>query len=1003
MQQFKRINNITGWLMFLIALTVYTLTLEETASFWDCGEFLSASVQLMVVHPPGAPMFLLLGKVFSLLALGDTAQMAFWVNMLSATATALCVLFTFWSITHFAKKIVVKAGEEITVAQSFLIMGAGIVGGLSMTFLDTLWFSAVEAEVYALSSMFTALAFWCILKWENVAETNGADRWLILICYIIGLSIGVHLLNLLVIPAIVFVYFFKRHSPTSKSFIYALLSAMGGIVLVQFVIIPGFPWFAAVSDRFLVNSLHMPFNSGFVTLLALIVGVIWWGYRFTLKRNKPLLNTLVIGVAFIAVGYSSYTMLPIRSMANVPLDHQNVEDPNALLSYLNREQYGEAPLLKGQWFGARPIGLKEGRMQYRRGKDEYEETSKKFSYKWAPGDEMTLPRMWSSRADHVQEYKNWESLEDGQKPKFKTNMHFMFTYQIGFMYWRYFLWNFVGRQNDQQGHNEMTKGNVKSGINAIDQMWLGPQDNMPANMANNKANNNYYFIPLLLGLLGLFYHVQKAQRDAFAVLMLFLFTGLFIVLYLNSPSIEPRERDYAYVGSFQVFCIWIGLSVLALADWLWKRMNRTSATGAALVICLTGPVLQGSQGWDDHDRSKRTTCLDFAIDYLESCDKNALLITNGDNDTYPLWYAQNVEGIRTDVRVVNYSLLATDWYANVLRRATYASQPFKLTLNEEQIAATKREYLSVSPQLGLPQLGATDSDFVDLRKVIDFIAREDGTNMSTFGQGKAEHYLPASRLSLPVDKDLCLKNGTIRPEDVSRMVDVLKWDIGAQSLYKNALVLLDVIANNAWKRPICFTITTGEEPYLNLEPYFQLEGLVYKLVPINTPVDPNNRSNVGNIDTDKMYNILMKKWKFGGMEKDGIYLDETTLRQTQNLKNVACRLATALVSENKQAKAIEVLDKFTAMMPEKNVPLGIGNMQIAQCYMIAGADGKGKAILNRLMRQSKENINYFNTFKGKQARNLQQEIGYENYVIENCNRILAINTGRPNMPTNATP
>lgn len=990
MKKYNLVNNVTGWLVFLISLVVYTLTLEPTASFWDCGEFLSAADKLQVVHPPGAPMFLLIGKVFSLLSFGDSSKVAFWMNMLSATTSAFTCLFMFWTITHLAKKILLPKGGEMNAGQLISIIGSGLVGALTVTFLDTFWFSAVEAEVYASSCFFTAITFWAILKWENRADEPYGDKWLILICYFIGLAIGVHLLNLLVIPAIVFVYYFRKYEVTPGNFFGALVAAFSGIILVQFIVIPGYPWFAAKTDLFLVNRLGLPFNSGFVLLIALITAAVYFGLNWAKKNGKTLAHTLILGVAFISIGYSSYTMIIVRSIAEVPLDHQDVEDPMALLSYLNREQYGDRPLFRGQNFTAQPTRVVEGAMQYRRGKDKYEQTTNKFDYEYDPSDMTYFPRMWSNREDHVQAYKQWENLADGQKPKFKHNMHFLFSYQLGFMYWRYFFWNFVGRQNDLQGHGELTHGKVLSGISALDKLWLGPQDNIPEDLTDNKGRNTYFFLPLILGLLGFIFHLGRQQKDFFVIMLLFLFTGIFIIFYLNFPPLQPRERDYAYVGSYQYFCVWVGLGVLAIIDWLSKKVNRTTAAvGATAVSLLGAPVLMASQNWDDHDRSGRTTCLDFARDYLESCDSNAVLFTNGDNDTYPLWYAQNVEGLRTDVRVINLSLLNTDWYADVMKRATYKSGPIYLQLNSEQYVQGKRDYLPILSNIGAPALGVAETTFVDLKKVMDFVAREDGSNMAAWsGGGKVDYYWPTSKLSIAVNKANCIKNRVIEPKDEGMMQDQLRFEIGKRALYKNDMIVLDYIANNNWNRPVYFTITTGSEAYINMQNYFQLDGLCYRLVPIYTPSDEEHGREIGHINTDKLYNTVMNKWKFGGMDQEGIYIDETTMRQTRNLRNVFCRLANALAEEGKNDKAVEVLDRCMQVMPVKNVPLDFGTMRIAQSYLIAGAKEKGKALLNQMIAQAQKNLQYYERFTGKDANMISSERDMDMYMFNTCTQIM---------------
>lgn len=1016
MSKYNQLNSVLGWLLFAISLATYTLTLEPTVSFWDCGEFISASYRLQICHPPGAPLFLMIGRIFSLLA-SDPSTVAFWVNMVSAVTSALTVMFMFWTITHLAKKIMTKANAALETWQTIAIMGAGAVGALTLTFSDTFWFSAVEAEVYASSSFFTTLTFWCILKWENVAHEKDASRWLVLIAYLIGLAIGVHLLNLLVIPAIVYVYYFKKYTYTRNGFIGASAIAILTIGIVQFGIIPGLPGIATKLDYFTVNSLGLNFNSGAILLIFLLItliasflhythslsktslyvaigsygmlaastffvnaslsGVISWAiitgalyfFIFYRKAAMDVVNLIVLCFSFVVLGYSSYSMIIIRSLANPPIDMNDPEQPFSLLSYLNREQYGENPLVYGQYFYAKVIDYKKGAYQYAKGDDgQYVEAGQKIERIYDPKDCTIFPRMWADRADYVNAYREWEKIPEGKKANMAKNVDFLLSYQLGFMYWRYFFWNFIGRQNDEQGYGDLTRGNWISGIDFIDEWRLGPQKTMPEHMKNNKAKNTYYFLPLILGLLGVFFHFKKAKEDATIVMTLFLFTGFFIILYLNFPAHQPRERDYAYVGSYQTFMIWVGLGVLALVDWLAKKLNRNiAAAGATALTLVSVPVLMASENWDDHDRSNRYTALHFAENYLNSCEKDAILFTNGDNDTYPLWYAQNVENIRSDIRVVNMSLLNTDWYADGLKRPAYDSKPIEFSTRSDQYRQGKRDYVVFydNPELSR-RYGINKDDYYPLKNVIAFMNDDNDPMGSVQTQGgESLRYYPTKRFCIIPDKEACIKNGVVKTKDIPFMVDSIKWEIGNNNLMKADLILLDIIASNINTRPIYWAITTGSDVYMNLQAYFQLEGLTYRLVPIANNVQRDGTT--GRINTDILYTNLMERFKFGNMEQENVYLDETILRQTKNFRNIFYRLSESLLAENKKDSAIKVLDYCLKITPNNKVQYDVFVVRIVEGYYNAGEVEKANKLAKELMQIHSEKVKYFNSFKGKRA------------------------------------
>jgi len=721
MRKYKRLNLVTGWITFLVAAIVYLMTIEPTASFWDCGEFIATAFKQEVGHPPGAPFFMILGRFFTLFAGSDLSKVAVTMNILSALASAFTILFLFWSITHLAKKIIVK-GEEITTANLITIMGAGVVGALAYTFSDTFWFSAVEAEVYATSSLFTAVVFWAMLKWENIADEKHSNRWIILIAYLMGMSIGIHLLNLLAIPALVMIYYFRKYKTTPKGVIASLIISVVILLAVLYIIIPGVPWLASKFELLFVNSFKLPFNSGVLFSFALILALLIWGIYRTYNKGSVLWNTVVTAVFVLVIGYSSYAVIVIRSMANTPLDESNPETVFELKSYLNREQYGDRPLVYGAYFNARPERQKDGKTKYYAGEDNYFKILADNGYIYNSKFEGFFPRMWSNQARHANEYIYWGKLNESRlydyrrdsngnpvsgpmgqvsfdhnrpidKPSFTQNLRFLFRYQVGYMYLRYFMWNFAGRQNDIQGSGELTKGNWICGIPFIDDARLGPQEDLPQIYKDNKAHNKYYLLPLLLGLAGLIFQYRKKQKDFWLVGLLFILTGLAIVIYLNQYPLQPRERDYAYAGSFYAFAIWIGLGVAALSEWLMKKRSSVLIPAVVSVLSLIFvPVLMAGENWDDHSRAHRYTARTFAYNFLNSCKPNAIIFTNGDNDTFPLWYLQEVEHFRTDVRVVNLSYLTADWYIEQMKQKMYDSDPLPIAMTKDQFIQGKRDY-----------------------------------------------------------------------------------------------------------------------------------------------------------------------------------------------------------------------------------------------------------------------------------------------------------------------
>jgi len=996
MKNYQRINNILGWMTFAIAAFVYIVTMEPTGSFWDCGEFIATANKLEVGHPPGAPLFLMLGRVFMLFAGDNVKMLPVMVNLISALMSAFTILFLFWTITHLAKKMLAGKGE-VTKENLVSIMGAGLVGALAYTFSDSFWFSAVEGEVYASSSFFTAIVFWAILKWENVAGEKHSMRWIILIAYLIGLSIGVHLLSLLIVPAIVFVFYFKKYTPTTKGIIYTSIISLVILGTIQIGIIQSLVEIAAKFDLLFVNVFGLPFGSGIFFYALLIIGGIIWGLRYTHRKNMPNWNTGILCFTFILIGYSSFAQIVIRSQANPPLDENNPENIFNFLSYLNREQYGERPLLYGQYYTAKIVGQEEGAMNYGKvdGQKKYMEAGKKISPVYDPSQETLFPRMFSNQASHVSEYKKWADIKGDRKPTFGENLQFFFVYQINEMYWRYFMWNFVGRQNDQQGPGGITRGNWISGIEFIDAMRLGPQDKLPEIMLNNKARNTYFFLPFILGIIGLLYQYQKDKLDTLIVFLLFLLTGLAIVVYLNQNPLQPRERDYAYVGSFYAFAIWIGFGALSLMEGIRKKVPGMVPSVLTILACLVlVPGIMAKENWDDHDRSQRYTSRDFASNYLNSCERNGVLFTNGDNDTFPLWYAQEVENIRTDVRVVNLSLLNTDWYTDQLKKKYYDSDPLTISWSSDKYMLGRRDYIPFYDR-GL-------KDPVELKELVDFMGSDESSAKARTQGGEEINYFPSKRFKLTVDSAAAISSGTVAPENADKIVKTMEWSVDNNFLLKNDLMVLNIIANNNWKRPIYFATTVGTENYLNLTNYFQLEGLAYRLVPIKTVT--NSESVPGRVETTTMYNNVMKKFEWGNMMNPKVYMDENNLRMTTNLRINFGRLAEELLNEGKRDSAIAVLDKCIEVMPEKNVPYNYFMLRLADMYFRASGDkgqndslsrpdvemdrrpelvDKGNAILTKVFDSYTNTMDYYLSLKGsKYYKLVDMDMNQSMYIMQ---------------------
>ena len=1072
MKQYKLVNNVLGWLTFFVAAFVYCSTIEPTASFWDCPEFITTGYKLEVGHPPGAPFFMLTANLFSQFA-SDPSQVARMVNTMSALLSATTILFLFWSITHLARKLILKDWSEITLGKLIAIQASGLVGALIYTFSDTFWFSAVEGEVYAYSSAFTAIVFWLILKWEDHADEPHSDRWLVLIAYMTGLSIGVHLLNLLCLPAIVLVYCYRRfpHIELKGS----LLALVGSFVLVAAVlygVVPGIITVAGWFELLFVNTLGCPFNTGEIIYIVLLVAIVIWaiyesyvdksfkrqnisfvlsvgmlgipfrgmtwgaglfglvilvalyfGLNYRKKIGKDLVpvvtarfkNTALLCMLMLMIGYSSYAVIVIRSAANPPMDQNSPEDVFTLGSYLSRDQYGDSPLLYGQAYTSQVAYDVDGNMcvpKHKEGaaiwqrkekaskdeKDSYFVVSHKDKIIYAQN--MLFPRMHSSA--HAGAYENWMGGVEGTQvpydrcgepvmvkmPTQMENIRFFLSYQCNFMYWRYFMWNFAGRQNDIQGNGEPEHGNWITGISFIDDWMLGDQSKMPAELKANKGHNVFYCLPLLLGLIGLFWQAWRGQRGIrqfWVVFFLFFMTGLAIVLYLNQTPQQPRERDYAYAGSFYAYAIWCGLGVLAIYDMLKKKLkgNDVAVAGVVGVACLLVPIQMASQTWDDHDRSGRYTCRDFGQNYLMTLqDKgNPIIFTNGDNDTFPLWYNQETEGVRTDARVCNLSYLQTDWYIDQMKRPAYDSPSVPITWPRIDFCSGTNDYIEVRPAMK--------------QQLLDFYREYPKEARAAFGDEPFEvknimkywvrskdndtHVIPTDTLYITIDKEAVRRSGMMMASDTipDRMVISLA---GKRAIYKNDMMMLEMLAQCNWERPLYVATTVGSDNYMNLGDNFVQEGLAYRITPFNTKAP-----GAKNFDTEKVYNNVMNRFKWGGLDKPGLYIDETVMRMCYTHRHLLAQLAMQLIAEGQNAKAEKVLRKAEKVLPEYNVPYTFlsGAADMARAYALIGKKADAARILNKVWADAKSYADYYLQLTGSRFMMSQNDVLRQLYIMQN--------------------
>ena len=985
---FNRINNIIGWVVFAIAALVYLMTIEPTASFWDCGEFIATAQNMEIGHPPGASFWMLLGKFFSLFAFGNGMAVAKTMNIMSALASAFTILFLFWTITHLARKIFAKE-PKLSQGQLFAIMGAGVVGALAYTFSGSFWFSAVEAEVYAMSSLFTAAVFWAILKWESVADEPGSDRWLLLIAYLMGLSIGVHILNLLAAPAIVLVYYYKRYPVTRKGVATALLASVLLLAIMLYGVIQLTLKIATWFELFFVNTVGLPYNAGAIIFLILLIAALAYAVIRSQQTGKVILktlplNTVFLMVTFIMIGYSSILIIPIRSAANPPLDENNPDNTLSLLSYVNREVYGQRPLIYGEYFNAPVENYKDGKNIYYKKDGKYAVADTRTKYEYDKRFMTLFPRMYNSQDPrYAQDYKNWGKIKgrpvtvagmDGQNeirnvPTFGENLRFFINYQLGHMYFRYFMWNFAGRQNDEQGFGDIRNGNWITGIKFLDAMRLGPQDNLPKSVTENKGRNKYFALPLILGLIGAWFFFKREKKGFWIVTLLFVMTGIAIIVYLNEVPRTPRERDYVYVGSFYAFSIFIGMGVLYLFDLLNKKLKTSLSAVIATVAALAlVPGIMAAENWDDHDRSGRYTSHDFAYNYLIGLDENALIFTNGDNDTFPLWYIQEIEGLRTDVRVCCMPFLPQDWYIDQLKRKYYESEPLPLSMEFEQYRQGKRGLVPIIDRVKRP---------TSLKQVMEFALSDDPGAMVPSSTGRQFNYLPAGTFVIPVDREKVVANGTVSPERAAEIDSVIVWSMLREgeeqgNVYKDEFVMLDILAHNDWERPLYYT-TPGQSGSVKLDNYLELHGLSFRLIPIR---GERATSLDGQVNTTILYDNLMNKFRYTNFNNPKVYQDENCRRMMQNLKNNFNRLAETLIVEGQPNKAVEVLTKLEEVIPKDVLGYTYLDVDNVDLWYQAGDRTRGLMEARNVFEYIRDQMDYFMNLPSRYVLAMNQDIQF---------------------------
>ena len=957
---FRRLNTITGWLLFIVSSMVYLLTLEPTVSFWDCGEFILSAFRLQVGHPPGAPVFLMIGRIATLFAGGDISKVALMMNALSALCSGFAIMFLFWTITHLARRV--YAGkDEIESRHIPAIIGSGIIGALAYTFSDTFWFSAVEGELYALSSLVTGLVFWGMLKWEEEADEPYSGRWIILIAYVMGLGLGIHRLNLLVIPALVFVFYFRKYEVTTKGVIKTLLLAVVMLYLMVFVLIPGVPKVAGWFELLFVNVFGLPFNSGMLFFVAVLIAALVFCIRYSIKSKRVILNYIVTAIAVIMIGYSSNAMIMIRSSARPPMNQNNPSDIFSFSYYTNMEQYGSSPKIYGNYYSAPIVDVKSVVAGYNKINGKYKPYYRPdYEYK---KEFMTIfPRMYSSDAEHEQAYKYWGNIKGRRYtvtsgsdkevivcPTFGENLRYFFTYQTGFMYLRYFMWNFAGRQNDNQGNGNPIQGNWISGIKFIDKARLGHLDKLPPDLQNNPGRNTYFFLPLLLGIAGVFWQYKKDRNGFWLVLVFFIMTGVAIIFYLNQYPNQPRERDYVFAGSFYAFAIWIGLGFMFVYEYLRKILNeKISAAIVFIILLFAVPVLMATQNWDDHDRSGRYTARDIGANYLLSCAPNSVLFTYGDNDSYPVWYVQDVEQVRTDVRVANLSYIQAGWYIEMMRQKAFKSDPLPLTLSPDKYIDGVRDQLPVDNRLDKP---------IDLAQVVQFAGQDDKKfKIDISGRGDLLNYLPSNKFVINVDSAEVVSNGTVKEYFKNRIVSPMIWEYSENDAFKGDLAIMDLLSTNKWERPVYMSTTVPSSQYKGLEKYFVQEGIAYRIVPIKT--DKSDEGEFGMIDPVVMYDNMMNKYKWGNAADPSVYLDENNKRMLSNFRRIFGNLGKALLVSGDTARAVEAARRGLGIVPPDKLPYDFFVIGLAEVLIRAGEVEEGNKIIDDAIKYSKEYLDY---------------------------------------------
>ena len=952
---FRTINNITGWLVFLITAIVYYFSAEPTGSLWDCGEFVSGAYKLQVVHPPGAPLFLIIGRLFAWfgsIVSSKPETIAFSVNMLSGICTALGAMFVCWTTVIFGKLALVGREGEPNQSQTIALAFSGLVAGLAMAFSTSIWFSAVEGEVYAMSTFFTCLTIWSIIKWYNLPDDPSADRWILFSIYAAGLSIGVHLLSLLTFPALALFYYFKKYKEhTIKGVLIAGAVGVAIIMATQKLVITGIPTLWYYCERITVNGFGLPVFSGLFPTLAILLGGIWWGLRYAQRNGDGLVQRIILGYALAAIGFSTIGMVVIRANANPPINMNNPDNPMSLLPYINREQYGERPLLRGPHFDAKPTGTDQEERLGRVG-DHYEVTGRKIDYTFADEDKMLFPRIGHYEQGRPQQHRLWMDGRTGV-PTMGDNLSFFFRYQLNWMYWRYFMWNFVGRQNGDQGYYpwDKTTGHWLSGVSSLDGSRLYNQEKLPPAMKNNQARNTYYFLPLIFGLLGIFFQFSKRRKDFVGLAALFIITGIGIIIYSNQPPNEPRERDYVLVGSFLTFCMWIGMGVLAVYQLLSEKLKLNGMIGAPIagLLALSAPLIMGFQNFDDHSRSTHYASRDYASNFLNSVDKNAIIFTYGDNDTYPLWYAQEVEGIRTDVRVVNLSLIAVDWYINQMRRKVNESPAIKMTIPEDGYRGFKRDQVPVYSPGGSPRE-------MNLKDAVKFIG--ENHPVSAGGGMSFESYLPTTNLYMDVDINKVKSLGIVGANDsiVSRINMVLGEK---SSLLKDDLAVMDIVASNAFDRPIYWAVTCQSNKLLGLQDYLRLEGLALRLVPVKSTGDNSfGIIGSGSVDLQRTHDDFLNKFKCGGFDNHRTFVDRSYLPSVQSHKLVLARSVSDAIKKGEKKIAVDLLDKYFAAFPNENFPYDFNALFMIMSYLEADAYDKAKPQMQILAKETEDYLNF---------------------------------------------